>query len=109
LSDGFGATTEKGQNVSKDEDKREPHDIGRIAYETAAAATGCTQPWEQADQAKWNAAATGVLAWACDQIEQEAAYGCPCTEDERLTWENADFLRELGGLPRREADTPSSQ
>lgn len=88
--------------MSNDEDKRELHDIGRIAYEAAAAATGCTQPWEQADQVKWTAAARGVLAWACNQMEQEAQYGCPCNEDERLTWENADLLRELGGLPRRD-------
>lgn len=84
--------------MADDEDKREPHDIGRIAYEAATSATGCTQPWEQADQAKWTAAARGVLAWACDQMDQEASYGCPCAEDERLTRENADYLRELGGI-----------
>ncbi len=87
--------------MSNDEDRREPHDIGRIAYEAAAAETGCAQPWEQANQAKWSAAARGVLAWACGQMEQEAEYGCPCTEDERMTWENADLLRELGGLRTR--------
>lgn len=95
--------------MSNDEDKREPHNIGRIAYEAAAEATGCTQPWEQANQAKWEAAARGVLAWACGQMEQEAEYGCPCTEDERLTRENADLLRELGGLPtRRDSETPNA-
>ena len=34
--------------------------LGRIAYEAAAAATGCTQPWEEANQAKWDAAALAV-------------------------------------------------
>jgi len=94
--------------MDSDEDKRAPHDIGRIAYEAAAAATGCEQPLEQADPAKWTAAARGVLSWACDQMEQEAEYGCPCAEDERLTRENADFLRELGGLPRRDSETPNA-
>lgn len=87
--------------MSNDEDKREPHDIGRIAYEAAAAAAGCTKPWERANQEKWTAAARAVLGWACGQMEQEARHGCPCNEDERLTWENADLLRELGGLPQR--------
>lgn len=53
-----------------DEDKREPHDIGRIAYEAAAAETGCAQTWEQANQAKWTAAARGVLAWENAEIER---------------------------------------
>jgi len=93
-----------------DEDRREPHDIGRIAYEAAAAATGCDQPWEQVNQAKWNAAAQAVLSWACYQMEQDAEFGCPCTEDAAVTWENADLLRELGGLPtRRDSETPNAQ
>ena len=82
-------------------------DIGRIAYEAATAGTGCAQPWKRADQAKWAAAARDVLAWACNQMEQEAEYGCPCNEDERLTWENADMMREWAGLPKRKTNTPS--
>lgn len=90
--------------MSNDEDKRESHDIGRIAYGAAAVAAGCDKPWEQANQAKWNAAAQAVLEWACNQMELEAKYNCPCTEDKNLTFENADFLRELGGLPRYPCD-----
>lgn len=41
------------------------------------------------------------------QMEQEAKYGCPCNDDERLTWENADMLRELAGIPKRNAETPN--
>lgn len=86
-----------------DEDKVEPREIGRIAYEAAAKVAGCEQPWTQANQAKWNAAAKGVLAWACRELDEEAEYGCPCNEDERVAWELTDKLRELGGLPRRPA------
>lgn len=93
--------------MSNDEDKREPHDIGRIAYGAAAVATGCDKPWEQANQAKWNAAAQAVLAWACNELDEEAKYGCPCSEDERVAWELTDKLRELGGLPRRDSVTPN--
>lgn len=46
--------------------------LGRIAYEAAAAATGCTQPWEEANQAKWDAAALAV-ADACEKICDEVA------------------------------------
>lgn len=82
---------------AEDEGRREPHDIGQIAYKAATRATGCEQPWEDANQDKWTAAARAVLEWACQQMEQEAEYSCPCNEDERLTWENANLLRELGG------------
>lgn len=34
--------------------------LGRIAYEAAAQETGCTQPWEEANQPKWEAAAKAV-------------------------------------------------
>lgn len=37
-------------------------ELGRIAYEAAAAETGCTQPWEEANQAKWIAGAKAVVA-----------------------------------------------
>ncbi len=92
-----------------DEDKLEPHNIGRIAYEAAAAATGCAQQWDLADQAKWTAAARGVLAWACNELDAEAQYGCPCNEDERVAWELTDKLRELAGLPRRDIKTPNAE
>lgn len=91
-----------------DEDKIEPRDIGRIAYEAAAKATGCEQPWAEANQAKWNAAAMAVLAWACHELDEEAEYGCPCNEDERVAWELTDKLRELGGLPRRDSVTANA-
>ena len=39
---------------------------------------------------------------AARRLEEEAKYGCPCNEDERLTWENADVLRDWAGLPKRE-------
>ena len=42
-----------------------------------------------------------VAEAAARNLEEEAEYGCPCTEDERLTWENADVLREWAGLPKR--------
>ena len=34
--------------------------LGRIAYDAAAKVTGCEQPWEEANQAKWIAAAQAV-------------------------------------------------
>jgi hypothetical protein len=34
---------------------------GQVAYEAAAAATSCTQSWEESNKAKWEAAATAVL------------------------------------------------
>jgi len=33
---------------------------GQIAYEAAAKATDCNQPWSEANQSKWNAAAEAV-------------------------------------------------
>lgn len=76
--DGFGGCRRReDKNMSNDEDRREPRDIGRIAYEAAAALQGARSRGAEADQAKWNAAARAVLAWACDQMEQEAEYGCP--------------------------------
>lgn len=93
-----------------DEDKVEPHEIGRMAYEAAAAASRIPLPaWERVDQAKWNAAATAVLAWACNELDEEAKYGCPCNEDERVAWELTDRLRELGGLPRRDSVTANAE
>ena len=36
--------------------------LGRAAYEAAAAMTGCDQPWEEANQDKWIAAAQAAVA-----------------------------------------------
>jgi hypothetical protein len=38
----------------------ESNDLGRIAYQGAAAETKCEQPWSEASQAKWVAAAVAV-------------------------------------------------
>lgn len=72
-----------------DEDNVEPREIGRIAYEAAAAATGVDQVWgwQRANKTKWDAAAKAVLAWACNELDEEAKYGCPCNEDDRVAWE----------------------
>jgi len=43
--------------------------LGQIAYEAAAATTGCQQAWADATQAKWEAAARAVteeLAMMCE-------------------------------------------
>jgi len=36
--------------------------LGKLAYESAATLTGCTQPWEEANKAKWIAAAKAICA-----------------------------------------------
>ena len=36
------------------------YQLGKIAYEAAAKQTGCKQPWEEANQLKWIAAAQAV-------------------------------------------------
>ena len=46
---------------------RQGTDIGRVVYEAAAAATGCVQEWDSANQVKWRAAARGVLKWICNE------------------------------------------
>jgi hypothetical protein len=34
--------------------------LGQVAYEAAALASGCEQPWDTANQEKWEAAAQAV-------------------------------------------------
>lgn len=58
---------------------------------------GAEQTIKDTQERAWRA---GVEA-AAKRLEEEAKYGCPCNEDERLTWENADVLREWAGLPTR--------
>ena len=36
------------------------HTLGQVAYEAAATASGCDQPWIEANQQKWEAAAAAV-------------------------------------------------
>lgn len=63
----------------------------------------------------WNASDAMFATWcgaveaAARRLEEEAKYGRPCNEDERVTWENADMLREWAGLPKRDTETPNAQ
>jgi hypothetical protein len=98
-------TFERSKTMDE-EDRIYTHDIGKIAFGAALAASNrAAKVWigfqETDDRAIWNAAAKAVLAWACNELDQEAKYGCPCNEDERVAWELTDKLRELGGLPQR--------
>lgn len=56
---------------------------------------------EQVCRLIWARGWAAALAEATRQLEQEAD-GCPCAEDKRLTFENADMLREWSGIPTRE-------
>lgn len=44
--------------------------FGQIAYEAAAKATNCDQPWELANQRKWNAAGNAVAEF-CGKFADE--------------------------------------
>lgn len=49
---------------------------GRAAYEAAAKVSGCTQPWGEANQPKWEAAAEAVRDTAiieCLQVVKDLA------------------------------------
>jgi len=39
--------------------------LGQLAYEEAADETGCEQPWKDANQPKWQAAADAVWMHGC--------------------------------------------
>lgn len=43
--------------------------LGQIAFEAAAEATGCEQSWQDANQAKWEAAAEAVKASIAEWLE----------------------------------------
>jgi len=71
--------------------------LGEIAYLAAAKTSGCEQPWGDANQDKWTAAAAAVLEWACEELDGEASM-LPCAEDAAVTEGNADWLRRRAGL-----------
>lgn len=48
--------------------------LGLVAYEAAAESTGCAQPWAEANQAMWIAAAAAVTE-ACAQMCEWLPYG----------------------------------
>jgi hypothetical protein len=54
--------------------------LGRIAYEAAAKLTDCKQPWEEANQDKWNAAATAVADELRKPKIEEPKGDTPCPE-----------------------------
>ena len=57
---------------------------GQIAYEAAAAATGCKQPWAEANQAKWEAAGAAVAnecADICNLLQL-------CGDEPNLDWDS---------------------
>ena len=79
--------------------------LGQIAYEGAALATGCTQPWEDATQDKWEAAALAVAASERERIcaaikaeDEHCADGDymmdsdDCIEVVRGTWKRPEWL-----------------
>jgi hypothetical protein len=47
---------------------------GQIAYEAAQKATGCSQPWEEANREKWEAAANAVIAAEKERCAKIADY-----------------------------------
>lgn len=52
--------------------------LGQIAYEEAAEESGCKQPWREANQAKWEAAAEAV--WAAVRPDGEVDPGGVCSD-----------------------------
>lgn len=66
-------------------------ELGRAAYEAAASLTGCSQPWEEANQAKWIAAAVAAVHRALS-----GAFAAPLADHER---EELEQLRALVNSP----------
>lgn len=52
---------------------------GQVAYEAAQQATGCDQPWEQANQRKWEAAAHAIIDLAAGECKSRM-----CSHGEQL-------------------------
>ena len=52
--------------------------LGQLAYEEAADETGCEQPWKDANQPKWQAAAEAV--WYAVKPKGEVFPGSVCGE-----------------------------
>jgi hypothetical protein len=47
--------------------------LAQIGYEAAAKLTGCEQPWADANQGKWKAAADAVAEECAKALDAEAA------------------------------------
>jgi len=65
--------------------------LGQVAYEAAAAVTGCEQPWAEATQAKWEAAGEAAARQFCEGAGLDRA-------EARLI----DALREYGHVCKQE-------
>ena len=64
--------------------------LGQIAYEADALTTGCREPWEDANQEKWESVAAAVYAALASELPtawREAGRVCSeCGEYVPLGW-----------------------